>query len=452
VYFAFVSDEVIVSETTGSKTMIEIHAFGERIAYKNSNANMRTARLVPFVVPPAVPLLLAIVGAGGFVVLVGWAARRGAFVVVLARPARAGVAAGLVALLVLGPAPLAFAGGGGNPATYYWELADRLGTGMVMLDDTGARVVHRTYTPFGAEHASAGPGAWAPRHYAGHRKDEEVGLVYMQARWMDPQSGTFVSIDPVVPAAGDPQSYNAYAYARNNPVNVTDPTGKCGVGPLGIASWGCMDPQVAEALGLTKGYFNASSAFSRFENEAQRDWVVNTAREMRDSKLASQGRNQYADAGSQSEGTQYADAGGAGPAVADELDPDSKAAKIWADDKMQAAANSAMSKSHSRLTPGDGTLGTGFRPDGTLTETHGAMARGAERIPGSILGERSARGLAGIGRSLARWTRVGHLYAPGVIEGGMAASRNAGGVPDYTMSGRGGELVTEVGFAPVVLP
>ena len=47
--------------------------------------------------------------------------------------------------------------------------------------------------------------------------NDESGLVYMQARWMDPSSGTFLSIDPLVAGLGDPQSHNAYAYPRNNP-------------------------------------------------------------------------------------------------------------------------------------------------------------------------------------------------------------------------------------------
>ena len=34
-----------------------------------------------------------------------------------------------------------------------------------------------------------------------------------------------LGVDPVVPEAFDPQSYNGYAYARNNPVRYTDPTG-----------------------------------------------------------------------------------------------------------------------------------------------------------------------------------------------------------------------------------
>ena len=47
------------------------------------------------------------------------------------------------------------------------------------------------------------------------------------ARWMDPATGTFLSVDPVVSNYADPQTLNAYAYARNNPVTNTDPTGAC---------------------------------------------------------------------------------------------------------------------------------------------------------------------------------------------------------------------------------
>jgi RHS repeat-associated protein len=96
---------------------------------------------------------------------------------------------------------------------------------MVMLDESGARLVHRTYTPFGEEHAVAGSADWLPSHYAGHLADEDSGLVYMQARWYDAEAGVFLSVDSVVGDAFDPQAFNAYAYARNNPVRYTDPTG-----------------------------------------------------------------------------------------------------------------------------------------------------------------------------------------------------------------------------------
>ena len=227
-FVAFVDDSVSVDGGLYFGTRIEIRAFGERIAYKRSGDDFRTAGVsggLPWSVPPAALGLLAGLGLLG---LLAWWAKQGALVLVIQRPGYAGVSAVLVVGLVLGPVPgarVSRAGGGGE-TSFYWELADRLGTGLVMLDETGARRVHRTYSPFGVEQASAGEAEWLPRHYAGHPEDENSGLVYMQARWMDPQSGTFLSIDPVVANAADPQAFNAYSYARNNPVGHIDPTGE----------------------------------------------------------------------------------------------------------------------------------------------------------------------------------------------------------------------------------
>ncbi|RYD72036.1 MAG: RHS repeat-associated core domain-containing protein, partial [Verrucomicrobiaceae bacterium] len=53
----------------------------------------------------------------------------------------------------------------------------------------------------------------------GHRKDDETGLIYMRARYYDPQVGRFTSEDPAR------SGRNWYAYASNNPVSRNDPTG-----------------------------------------------------------------------------------------------------------------------------------------------------------------------------------------------------------------------------------
>jgi len=38
--------------------------------------------------------------------------------------------------------------------------------------------------------------------------------------------GAFCSADPVEGQPGDPQSWNRYAYVRNDPIDLTDPTGR----------------------------------------------------------------------------------------------------------------------------------------------------------------------------------------------------------------------------------
>ena len=72
-----------------------------------------------------------------------------------------------------------------------------------------------------------------------------LGLIYMNARYYLPEIGRFVSADTIVPEPQNPQSYNRYSYVLNNPVSFTDPTGhrECG------ALEGCEDPLAREPQG-----------------------------------------------------------------------------------------------------------------------------------------------------------------------------------------------------------
>ncbi len=63
------------------------------------------------------------------------------------------------------------------------------------------------------------------RGYTGHEELDEVGLVHMNGRVYDPQLGRFLSADPVVQDGTDLQAFNHYAYVRNNPLSLTDPSG-----------------------------------------------------------------------------------------------------------------------------------------------------------------------------------------------------------------------------------
>lgn len=112
-------------------------------------------------------------------------------------------------------------------------MSDAVGSSLVEIDNTGAIVSRSTLRPFGgiedrwgSNGGSGGTsGTNGREYYAGHDRQQDTGLVYMNARWMDPGAGTFISVDPVVADAFDPQAYTGYAYVRNNPVNLDDPTG-----------------------------------------------------------------------------------------------------------------------------------------------------------------------------------------------------------------------------------
>lgn len=48
----------------------------------------------------------------------------------------------------------------------------------------------------------------------------------LSARYYDTTSGRFIAPDTIVQAPNDPQSLNRYAYVRNNPLNLIDPSGQ----------------------------------------------------------------------------------------------------------------------------------------------------------------------------------------------------------------------------------
>lgn len=63
--------------------------------------------------------------------------------------------------------------------------------------------------------------------FTGKERDSETGLDYFGARYYGSSLGRFTSPDPMLNSAKpwDPQSWNRYAYALNNPLAIVDPTG-----------------------------------------------------------------------------------------------------------------------------------------------------------------------------------------------------------------------------------
>ncbi len=77
-----------------------------------------------------------------------------------------------------------------------------------------------SYMPYGAP----APGLSISRGFIGERHDDETGLVFLNARFLDPRLGRFLSpddFDPTLPGVGT----NRYAYAGNDPINRSDPNG-----------------------------------------------------------------------------------------------------------------------------------------------------------------------------------------------------------------------------------
>ena len=239
----FLGDEQIRTyRSEGMEQRAEIFAFGERVAYQEKLPSQSPEA------PPIVafghelpPWLLGLLPLAGLVLVVGLTARGELLVGIARRPARAGVAWATTAALVIVPVP-GLAGGGGSQNYYRWILSDRLGSSVTEVDQDGAIVRQVRFRPFGgidpgaSYEAGLEPGT-PRRYYAGHPRQEETGLTYMKARWMDPETGTFLSVDPIT-RLGDPQRMNGYSYANDNPVGIVDPTGMEGIPRSGIGRGG----------------------------------------------------------------------------------------------------------------------------------------------------------------------------------------------------------------------
>jgi len=109
-------------------------------------------------------------------------------------------------------------------STREWYHSDRLGSIVKMTDASGNVIQSYDYTAFG-EFIEQSGSSTNDATYTGHRFDEESGLIYMGARYYDPELGRFISPDTIVPDPGNSQALNRYSYVYNSPVSNTDPSG-----------------------------------------------------------------------------------------------------------------------------------------------------------------------------------------------------------------------------------
>jgi RHS repeat-associated protein len=173
---------------------------------------------------------------------------------------------------------LATYAGGINGATYFAH-SDWLGTERARSDVTGNLSDSFTSLPFGESLSAIGA---SPVHFTGQERDAESNLDHFWfrqysstlARWMTPDPAGLGAVDP-----SNPQSWNRYAYAGNNPTSFVDPLGLtyamdacneggCGGGgfdlPFGGWFWSMVasfQQTSADGYQFTNNSFQAASGF-----------------------------------------------------------------------------------------------------------------------------------------------------------------------------------------------
>ncbi|MBS1870475.1 MAG: DNRLRE domain-containing protein [Actinobacteria bacterium] len=123
-----------------------------------------------------------------------------------------------------------------------WYTGDNVGSTIGLTDDTGALVRTYGYDPDGTS-TTSGSGPVALAGFAGGQSVGSSGLYHFGARFYDPRTGRWTSIDPLRHDSDLTQA-NLYGYVGQNPMNLVDPTG------AGLFRW---IEKIAVKVGLRGG-------------------------------------------------------------------------------------------------------------------------------------------------------------------------------------------------------
>jgi len=113
------------------------------------------------------------------------------------------------------------------PQLIRYQFGNHLGSASLELDDQAQLISYEEYTPYGStSYQAVRSQTETPKRYrfTGKERDEETGLFYHGARYYAPWLGRWTAADPMGLSDGN----NVFAYVRNRPINLTDPTGTDG--------------------------------------------------------------------------------------------------------------------------------------------------------------------------------------------------------------------------------
>ncbi|WP_430967313.1 RHS repeat-associated core domain-containing protein [Spongiimicrobium sp. 2-473A-2-J] len=124
--------------------------------------------------------------------------------------------------------------GTGGVDEYHYLHRDYLGSILAITDADGDVKEQRQFGAWGTVDkfrdsgtgTTFGHGSLLGRGYTGHEHFFEVGLIHMNGRMYDAQLGRFLAPDNHIQEPFNPQNFNRYSYALNNPLMYVDPSGE----------------------------------------------------------------------------------------------------------------------------------------------------------------------------------------------------------------------------------
>jgi RHS repeat-associated protein len=126
--------------------------------------------------------------------------------------------------------------GSGSDSPVFFYHADHLGSTSFVTDEEGELYEHAQYFPFGEQWVLQQGSQDLPHLFTSKELDEETGLYYFGARYLDPRTSIWQSADPMLEdkvgvVEGStwvytPANLALFSYTVNNPVVMKDPDGR----------------------------------------------------------------------------------------------------------------------------------------------------------------------------------------------------------------------------------
>ena len=116
-------------------------------------------------------------------------------------------------------------GTGSGAAGLTTLISDHHATAELAINNNTHQATRRYHDPYGNPRGTSA--TWVDDKGFLGKPTDTTGLTHIGARYFDPQIGRFITVDPIMDLT-DPQQWQAYAYANNTPVTMSDPTGLLG--------------------------------------------------------------------------------------------------------------------------------------------------------------------------------------------------------------------------------
>ena len=141
-------------------------------------------------------------------------------------------------------------------AVRYYYISDANGTAWGLTDSSGTVVWSADYDSYG--NATFSGTIDQPLRMPGQYHDTESGLYYNLARYYEPTTGRYLSVDPMRDAED-------YTYAGGNPLKYVDPTGEIVILVHGTFASGADRTKATSDFGLAASSFFGGQSVRAFE-------------------------------------------------------------------------------------------------------------------------------------------------------------------------------------------